>query len=103
MLAESFVVAGLGGLLGLGLAVAGMRAMGSLIPAAAMSGNGANLNGAVLLFALGATALSAITFGLAPAMQSLRAGVHSRLKRERQIQHRRNPSESLANHAGRRG
>ena len=80
MLAESFVVAGLSGLLGLGLAVAGMRAMGSLIPAAAMSGNGANLNGAVLLFALGAAALSAITFGLAPAMQSVRAGVYSRLK-----------------------
>jgi putative ABC transport system permease protein len=80
MLAESFVVAGLGGALGLGLAFAGMRAMSSLIPAAAMSGNGANLNGAVLLFALGATVLSAIAFGLAPAMQSLRAGVHSRLK-----------------------
>jgi putative ABC transport system permease protein len=80
MLAESFVVAGLGGLLGLGLAIAGTRAMSGLIPAAAMSGTGANLNGAVLLFALGATALSAITFGLAPAMQSVRAGVHSRLK-----------------------
>src|SRR5215831_6799006 len=80
MLAESFVVAGLGGILGLGLAFAGMRAMSSLVPAAAMSGNGANLNGAVLLFALGATAASAIAFGLAPAMQSVRAGVHSRLK-----------------------
>src|SRR6266478_1463317 len=31
MLVESFVVAGLGGVLGLGLAVAGMRAMSSLI------------------------------------------------------------------------
>src|SRR5215831_9068148 len=80
MLAESFVVAGLGGILGLGLTFAGMRAMSSLIPAAAMAGNGANLNGAVLLFALAATALSAIAFGLAPAIQSVRAGVHSRLK-----------------------
>ena len=80
MLVESFVVAGLGGILGLGFAVAGMRAMSSLIPAAAMSGDGANLNGAVLLFALGAATLSAITFGLAPAMQSVRTGVHSRLK-----------------------
>ena len=80
MLAESFVVAGLGGILGLGFAVAGMKAMSSLIPAAAMAGDGAKLNGAVLLFALGAAMLSAITFGLAPAMQSVRAGVHSRLK-----------------------
>jgi putative ABC transport system permease protein len=80
MLAESFLVAGLGGTLGLGLAFAGMRAVQRLIPAAALSGDGANLNGTVLLFALGATALSAITFGLAPAMQSVRAAVYSRLK-----------------------
>ena len=80
MLAESFVLAGLGGVLGIGLAFAGMWAMSSLIPAAAMSTNGANLNGAVLLFALGATALAAIGFGLAPAMQSVRAAVYSRLK-----------------------
>jgi len=80
MLVESFVVAGFGGVLGLGLAFAGMWAMNSLIPAATMSGNGAHVNGAVLLFALGATALSAIAFGLAPAMQSVRAGAHSSLK-----------------------
>jgi putative ABC transport system permease protein len=80
MLAESFVVAGFGGVLGLGLAVAGMRAMKSFIPAAALSGDAANLNLAVLLFALAAAVLSAIAFGLAPAMQSIRAGVHSRLK-----------------------
>ena len=80
MLVESFVVAGLGGTLGLGLALAGMRAMSSLIAAAAMPGHGASLNGAVLLFALGVTAISAITFGLAPAMQSVSTGVHSRLK-----------------------
>src|SRR5262249_10600164 len=80
MLAESFIVAGLGGLLGVGLAFAGMRTMSSLIPAAAMSGSGGNLYGAVLLFALCATVLSAIAFGLAPAMQSVRAGVHARLK-----------------------
>ena len=80
MLVESFVVAGFGGILGLGLAFAGMRAMSRLIPAAMMSGNGADLNGAVLLFTLGATALSAIAFGLAPAMQSVRVGAHSHLQ-----------------------
>jgi putative ABC transport system permease protein len=80
MFAESFVVAGFGGLLGLGLAFAGMRAMSSLIPAAAKSGSDGNLNGAVLLFALSAAVLSAITFGLAPAMHSVRASVHSKLK-----------------------
>jgi putative ABC transport system permease protein len=80
MLAESFVVAGLGGLLGLGLSFAGIRAMRGLIPAAAMSGNTPSLDGAVLLFALGAAVLSAVAFGLAPAIHSVRTGVHSRLK-----------------------
>jgi putative ABC transport system permease protein len=80
MLAESLVVAGLGGVLGLGLALAAMRGMNTLIPATAMDGNGPSLNPAVLLFALGATTLSAIAFGLAPAMQSARAAVYSRLK-----------------------
>jgi putative ABC transport system permease protein len=80
MLVESFVVAGLGGVLGVGLAFAGMQAMSGLIPAAAMSGNAPDVNGVVLLFALGATALSAVAFGLAPAVQSVRAGVHSRLQ-----------------------
>jgi putative ABC transport system permease protein len=80
LLVESFLVAGVGGLLGLGLAFAGMRAVQTLIPAAALSADGVDLNGAVALFALGVTALSAITFGLAPAMQSLRAGAHARLQ-----------------------
>jgi putative ABC transport system permease protein len=80
MLAESFVVASFGGVLGLGLAFAGMRAMRSLIPAAAMSGGGGSLNGAIVLFALCASVVSAITFGLAPAMHSARAGVYSRLR-----------------------
>ena len=80
LLVESFVVAGWGGAAGLGLAFAGMRAMSSLIPAVAMSGDGAQWNSAVLLFALAATALSAFAFGLAPALQSVRASAHSRLK-----------------------
>jgi putative ABC transport system permease protein len=80
MLVESFVVAGLGGVAGLGLAFAGMQSMRSLIPASAISSDGLTLNSAVLLFALAATVLSAIAFGLAPAMQSMRASAHSRLK-----------------------
>ena len=80
LLAESVLVAGLGGILGLCLAVAGMRAVQNLIPASALSGDGVELNGAVALFALGVTALSALAFGLAPAMQALRAGAHARLQ-----------------------
>jgi putative ABC transport system permease protein len=80
MLAESFVVAGMAGLLGVGLAFAGMRAITSLLPATVLPTSAVTLNGTVLLFALGATILSAITFGLAPAMHSVRTGVHSRLK-----------------------
>jgi putative ABC transport system permease protein len=80
MLVESSLVAGFGGILGLGLAVAGMRGMGSLLPAAAMPDGGPVLDGSVLLFAVGATVLSSITFGLAPAMHSVREGMASRLR-----------------------
>lgn len=79
MLVESFVVAGLGGVLGLCLAFAGIHVMSSLIPAASM-GSTNPWNGAVLLFALSATALSAVAFGLAPAIESVRSAVHTSLK-----------------------
>jgi putative ABC transport system permease protein len=80
MLAESFVLAFFGGLLGLALAAAGIQGIGQLIPMDTLAGANVNLNGAVLLFAAGAVVLSALFFGLAPAMQSAKAGVQSKLK-----------------------
>jgi putative ABC transport system permease protein len=80
MLTESFVLALLGGVLGVALAIGGIRGMGRLIPADMLSGAAINLNGAVLLFAGGVVVLAAFIFGLAPAMHSTRPDVQSELK-----------------------
>jgi putative ABC transport system permease protein len=80
MLTESFVLALLGGALGVALAIGGIRGMGRLIPADMLSGAAINLNGVVLLFAAGVVVLAAFIFGLAPAMHSTRPDVQSELK-----------------------
>src|SRR5262249_40048002 len=92
MLAESFVLAFFGGVLGLGLAWAGIKAIASLIPPATLGRAAVTLDGAVLAFAALATVASfracgalatlfaAVAFGLAPAMQSVRTSIQSKLK-----------------------
>ena len=80
MLAESFVLALLGGALGAALAVGGIRAIGRMIPADVLSGAGIALNGPVLLFTCGVIILAAFVFGLAPALHSTSADVQSELK-----------------------
>jgi putative ABC transport system permease protein len=80
MLAESFILAFVGGLLGLLLAIAGIHGIASLIPMNMLAGAGANLNGAVLTFAAGLVVLSAFLFGLAPALHATKASVHSHLR-----------------------
>jgi putative ABC transport system permease protein len=80
MLTESFVLAVLGGVLGLALAVAGIGGMSRLIPADMLSGATVNLNGTVLLFAACVVALASFIFGLAPALHSTKPDVQSELK-----------------------
>jgi len=80
MLTESFVLACLGGVLGLLLAFLGIRGIVALIPMDMLSGSTVKLNGAVLFFAAGIVVLAAFIFGLAPAMHSTRPDVQSELK-----------------------
>jgi putative ABC transport system permease protein len=80
ILAESFVLAVLGGLLSLALAFAGIRGLARLIPTAMLAGASVSLNGPVLLFAAGVVVLCTFVFGLAPAAQSTRPDVQSELK-----------------------
>jgi predicted permease len=80
MLTESFVLAFLGGVLGLAFALAGIRGITRLIPADALAGLALSLNGAVLLFAAGVVILAAVIFGLAPAAHSANPDVQSVLK-----------------------
>jgi len=80
LLAESFVLAILGGIFGLALAASGINGIARLIPMGMLSGATINLNGMVLLFAAIAVVLSAFLFGLAPAVQLTKPGVQSELK-----------------------
>jgi len=80
MLTESFVLACLGGILGVALAIGGIRGLAMLIPADALAGATLNLNSAVLLFVGGVVILAAFFFGLAPALHSTRPDVQEELK-----------------------
>lgn len=80
MLTESFVVAILGGLVGLAFAAGGIGAIVRLIPIGELDGATVTMNGPVLIFVAAAMVLSALIFGLAPAIHSARTDVHSELK-----------------------
>ncbi len=80
MLTESFVLSLLGGLLGVGLAMAGNRALAQLISADMLSGATVDLNSSVLVFVAGVVVLAAFIFGLIPAMRSTQQDVQSELK-----------------------
>lgn len=80
MLAESFLLAFFGGLLGLVLAMASIHGVVSMIPVDTLAGANVTLNGAVLIFAGSVVVLSAFLFGLAPALHATKASVYFHLK-----------------------
>jgi putative ABC transport system permease protein len=80
MLTESLVLSLLGGLLGVGVAFAGVRGIGQLIPAGLLPGGAVALNIPVLLFAAAIVLLAAFVFGVTPALHSSRTDVQSELK-----------------------
>ena len=79
LLTESFVLAFLGGTLGLAFALAGIRLITRLIPQE-LAGATIGLNGVVLLFTAGVVVLAAFVFGMAPAAHSAKRGVQAQLK-----------------------
>ena len=80
MLTESVVLASAGGVLGVALAVGGLRSLTRIAPAGAISMADVHLNGVVLLFAAGIILLAAFAFGAAPAVYATRTDVQSELK-----------------------
>lgn len=80
MLTESFLLAVLGGGIGLFLASVGIGGITRVIGADTLSGASVELKGVVLFFAAGIVALAAFVFGLAPAMRSTKADVQASLK-----------------------
>lgn len=78
MLTESLVLSLFGGILGVGIAFAGVRGIARLVPTGLLPE--AELNIPVLLFAAAIVLLAAFVFGITPALHSSRTDVQSELK-----------------------
>ncbi len=80
LLTESFVLAFIGGVTGLLVARFGIRFLVTTGPAFVPRLSTAGLDLSVLMFALGATVVSGMLFGLAPAMRATRVDLQSELR-----------------------
>ncbi len=80
ILTESLLVGMLGGLAGIGLAIAAIPAVSHLLPPDTLGGATVSISGSVLAFSAGLIILSVFAFGLGPAVQSTRASVQSELR-----------------------
>lgn len=80
LLTESILLAGLGGLLGLGLAVFGTRTLIRMLPAALPRAAEVSTDARVLLFTLALSLLAGIFFGLIPALRSSAANLQDVLR-----------------------
>ena len=81
MLTESLMLAVLGGMVGLSLAVWGNRMLVTLIPASVPRGAETSIDGTVLAFALLVTVGTAVLFGLAPAWRGARVELRDAMSR----------------------
>ena len=80
LLTESFLLAGLGGILGLLLAFFGTKAVLNTLPGTLPRAGEVSLNGRVLLFSMALSLLAAIVFGLAPALKSSQVNLQDALR-----------------------
>jgi predicted permease len=80
LLTESFLLAGLGGTLGLLLAFFATKAALNTLPGTLPRANEISLDGRVLLFTMALSLFAAIVFGLAPALKSSRVNLQGVLK-----------------------
>ena len=80
LFAESVVLAGIGGSIGLLLAFWGVRALKAVAPSEVPRLGEAGLDFLTVAFALGATMLSSIVFGLAPALRTARSDLQGALR-----------------------
>jgi putative ABC transport system permease protein len=83
MLTESALLAAMGGLLGLVLAMIGVSVLKELEPASLTRIDAVGLNGRVLLYAIVATLTTVVLFGLAPALHASGAYIARRLLSQR--------------------
>ncbi|MBZ5521026.1 MAG: ABC transporter permease [Acidobacteriia bacterium] len=93
LLTESLLLAVLGGLLGLGLAFAGLKAVVSLHPASVPEVQAVTINPLALVFTAVICLLVPVLFGFAPALTASRADVSNVLREAA-----RNSSRSMGKH-----
>lgn len=74
LLTESLLLSLLGGVLGFALAALGIRSLLAVDPSAVPRAGNVQMSGAVLAFTLGAAVLTAVLFGLFPALRVSRGG-----------------------------
>ena len=80
LLTESMLIALLGGALGVGVAVLGIKGLVSVMPAAFPRVNEIALDGRVLMYTAFVSLFTGVLFGIAPALQSSRPNLTSSLK-----------------------
>jgi putative ABC transport system permease protein len=80
LLTESVVLAIIGGALGVGFAAVGVRTLVAAAPQGVPRIQNAGLQGDVLLFALAATLLCGLLFGIAPALRATRTNLQTTLR-----------------------
>src|SRR6185437_9365054 len=80
LMAESLLLAVVGGVLGLGLAWLGMKGVIALKPANVPRITELRIDGLVTTFTLGVAVITGLLFGLAPAIQATRANLQDTLK-----------------------
>ncbi|MGB2591592.1 MAG: ABC transporter permease [Candidatus Acidiferrum sp.] len=80
LLTESILLSLLGGVLGILLAVAGLRVLSAVVPSDLANIKGTGLDGAVLVFTVTVSFLAGLVCGLIPALQTLKQDLHNILK-----------------------
>lgn len=80
LLTESVVLALVGGVLGIGLAVLGVRGLVALAPASLPRVSAVEVNAMALAFALVLTTVVGLVFGLMPALRAARESIHEGIK-----------------------
>ena len=80
LLAESLLLAAIGGVLGLAIAELGVRGLVALSPPGLSRAGAIGVDRAVFLFGLGITTLAGLVVGLAPALQASRSDPHDGLQ-----------------------
>jgi predicted permease len=75
LLTESILLAGLGGVLGLSLALWGTKAILKALPAALPRANEVSIDPTVLIFTMALSLFAGIIFGLAPALKAIPASL----------------------------